>query len=222
MKLISDAFSNPTAMQYLTEGAGSEKKLYIAGPFMQAEKLNRNRRIYPKQILTSAVSKYIKEQVSTGRAVGELNHPSGPAINLDKVSHRITELCWDGNDVLGKALLLETPMGKIAKSLVEGGVQLGVSSRGMGTLVETADGSSVKPDYFLNAIDIVANPSAPDAFVNGILENVEYYLEGDKIVEHKIDQALEKLNETRKFQSSAVFIEAQLKAFHNLLQIISK
>ena len=141
---------------------------------MQAENQNKNGRIYTRQVLTSAVDKFVNEQVITGRAVGELNHPDGPSINLDKVSHRITELKWDGNNVMGKALILDTPMGQIVKGLVEGGVQLGVSSRGMGSLSMKDGVNYVKNDFLLNTIDIVQDPSAPNAFVNGIMEGVSY------------------------------------------------
>ena len=139
---------------------------------MQAEQENRNKRIYPKNVLSEATAKYVKEQVKTGRAVGELNHPEGPQINLDKVSHRITSLKFEGNDVVGKALILDTPMGKIVKGLVEGGVKLGVSSRGMGTVERRENKSYVKDDFILNTIDIVQDPSAPSAFVEGIMEGV--------------------------------------------------
>jgi len=132
MKLITEHLE---AVNYITEAnEKGEKNVFIEGVFMQAEQENRNKRIYPKNVLSEATAKYVKEQVKTGRAVGELNHPEGPQINLDKVSHRITSLKFEGNDVVGKALILDTPMGKIVKGLVEGGVKLGVSSRGMGTV----------------------------------------------------------------------------------------
>ena len=172
MKLITEHLDQ---VEYITEANDKgEKKVYIEGVFMQAEKENRNNRIYPKNVLTEACAKYVKEQVSTGRAVGELNHPEGPQINLDKVSHRITELNWNGNDVVGKALILDTPMGKIVKGLVEGGCKLGVSSRGMGTVERRENKSYVKNDFVLNTIDIVQDPSAPSAFVEGIMEGVEW------------------------------------------------
>jgi hypothetical protein len=124
------------------------------------------------------VDRYNNEQVMTGRAVGELNHPEGPSINLDKVSHRITELKWNGNNVIGKALVLDTPMGQIVKGLVEGGVQLGVSSRGMGSLENRNGVSYVKDDFMLSTVDIVQDPSAPNAFVNGIMEGVDWKMDG--------------------------------------------
>ena len=144
---------------------------------MQAESKNKNGRIYTREVLTQAVDKFVNEQVITGRAVGELNHPDGPSINLDKVSHRITELKWDGNNVMGRALILDTPMGQIVKGLVEGGVQLGVSSRGMGSLIMKNGVNYVKDDFLLNTIDIVQDPSSPNAFVNGIMEGVSYEMD---------------------------------------------
>ncbi len=172
MKLITEHLDK---LEYTTEAKDDgEKNVFIEGIFMQAENKNKNGRVYTREVLTQAVDRFVNEQVITGRAVGELNHPEGPAINLDKVSHRITELKWDGNNVFGKALILDTPMGKIVKGLVEGGVQLGVSSRGMGSL-DFKDGANyVRDDFMLNTIDIVQDPSAPNAFVNGIMEGVSW------------------------------------------------
>jgi hypothetical protein len=176
MKLITE-HNDQDLRTTITEGKGGVKNTFIEGVFMQANKKNRNNRIYEKTILENAVRRYVNEQVRSGRAVGELNHPSGPSINLDKVSHRITELKWMGDDVVGKALVLDTPMGKIVKGLVEGGVKLGVSSRGMGT-VQTRDGvSHVNKDFLLSTIDIVQDPSAPNAFVNGIMESHEWVMD---------------------------------------------
>jgi hypothetical protein len=177
----------------------SGKQVFIEGVFMQAEQQNMNGRIYPKEILASAVSKYIKEQVSTGRAVGELNHPEGPTINLDKVSHRITELKWLGNDVVGKALILNTPMGKIVKGLVEGGVKLGVSSRGMGTVEQRGGVTYVKDDFILSTVDIVQDPSAPSAFVKGIMENKSWIWENGLF---KVQQLENYETEIRKASSN--------------------
>ena len=166
MKLITEHLDSN--LEFLIEkDEKGNKNTYIEGVFMQAEQKNRNNRIYPKNVLTEACDKYVKEQVKTGRAVGELNHPEGPAINLDKVSHRITELNWDGNDVVGKALILNTPMGNIVKGLIEGGCKLGVSSRGMGTVESRNSKTYVKSDFMLSTVDIVQDPSAPEAFVNG-------------------------------------------------------
>jgi len=189
MKLITEYTENHLGYS-IQEGKNGEKNVFIEGIFMQAEGKNRNGRIYTREVLTSAVDKYTNEQVKTGRAVGELNHPDGPSINLDKVSHRITELKWDGNNVIGKALILDTPMGQIVKGLVEGGVQLGVSSRGMGSL-EMKDGVNyVKDDFTLSTVDIVQDPSAPNAFVNGIMEGVDWQMDdtGHYVVSEQIEQ----------------------------------
>ena len=186
MKLITEHLES---VQYITEANDKgEKNVFIEGVFMQAEKENRNKRIYPKQVLAEATAKYVKEQVKSGRAVGELNHPEGPQINLDKVSHRITELNWEGNNVVGKALILDTPMGKIVKGLVEGGVKLGVSSRGMGTVEEKEGKTYVKDDYVLSTVDIVQDPSAPAAFVNGIMEGVEWIWENGILKPQQIEE----------------------------------
>ena len=173
MKLIAE-YTDHSLGYSIQEGKNGKKSTFLEGIFMQAENKNKNGRVYTREVLTQAVDRFVNEQVITGRAVGELNHPEGPAINLDKVSHRITELKWDGNNVFGKALILDTPMGKIVKGLVEGGVQLGVSSRGMGSL-DFKDGANyVRDDFMLNTIDIVQDPSAPNAFVNGIMEGVSW------------------------------------------------
>ena len=177
MKLIAE-YTNEGLGYSITEGKNGKKETYIEGIFMQAEGKNRNGRVYTREVLNNAVDRYNNEQVMTGRAVGELNHPQGPSINLDKVSHRITELKWDGNNVIGKALVLDTPMGQIVKGLVEGGVQLGVSSRGMGSLENRNGVSYVKDDFMLSTVDIVQDPSAPNAFVNGIMEGVDWKMDG--------------------------------------------
>ena len=167
MKLITEQIED---VQVITEGTGADKKLYIEGVFLQSELKNRNGRVYPFQVLEREVGRYNEEYVKTKRALGELGHPDGPTVNLDRVSHRITELRAEGNNFMGKAQILDTPMGKIAKSLLGEGVQLGVSSRGMGSIDKREDTSYVMDDFMLaTAADIVADPSAPDAFVNGCL-----------------------------------------------------
>ena len=186
MKLITEHLEK---IEYITEAKeNGEKDVYIEGIFMQAEKQNRNNRIYPKEVLKGATDKYVKEQVKTGRAVGELNHPEGPQINLDKVSHRITKLNFEGNNVVGKALILDTPMGKIVKGLVEGGCKLGVSSRGMGTVEQKEGKTFVKDDFVLATVDIVQDPSAPSAFVEGIMEGVEWIWENGILKPQQIEE----------------------------------
>jgi hypothetical protein len=212
-----------SGLEYITEGTGTgEKKVFIEGVFMQAEQENRNKRIYPRAILAEAVNKYVAEQVMTGRAVGELNHPEGPTINLDKVSHRITSLRWDGNDVVGKALILNTPMGLIVKGLVEGGVKLGVSSRGMGSVENRGGVTYVKDDFMLATVDIVQDPSAPSAFVEGIMESVDWTFDGSHFIANKVDKMAERLKSAKGKMNSKEYGMAQTKEFSRLLEEISK
>jgi hypothetical protein len=175
MKLISEYVDQD--IEFFTESRDGKKGYFIEGVFAQADTRNRNGRIYPKKIMENAVNNYVENQVKTKRAVGELNHPDGPTINLDKVSHIITDLKWEGNNVVGKASILNTPNGNIVKGLLEGGVKLGVSTRGMGSLERRNDAMYVKDDFMLNTVDIVQDPSAQDAFVNGIMEGVEFVFE---------------------------------------------
>jgi len=172
MKLITETIED---VQVITEGKGDSKKLYIEGVFLQSELKNRNGRMYPFQVLQKEVSRYNEEYIKTSRALGELGHPDGPTVNLDRVSHRIISLAEDGTNFRGKAQILDTPMGKIASSLLGEGVKLGVSSRGMGSIDKREDCNVVMDDFMLaTAADIVADPSAPDAFVNGIMEGKEW------------------------------------------------
>jgi hypothetical protein len=211
MKLITEHSED---LKYISEAAeNGEKKFIIDGIFMQAEQVNRNRRIYPKKVLESAVNKYVADYVNKGRAVGELNHPDGPTINLDKVSHRITELQWNGNDVVGKALILDTPMGKIVKGLLEGGCQLGVSSRGMGTVANRNGQTFVNDDFVLSTVDIVQDPSAPSAFVNGIMEGVEWIWDNGLLKA----QQLENYETEIKKASSVQLAETQMRVWSDFL-----
>ena len=212
MKLITEHLDSE--LEYISEAkANGERTATIQGIFMQAEGKNRNGRIYPKAILEKAVNKYTAEQVSKGRAVGELNHPEGPTVNLDKVSHRITELTWDGNNVMGKALILNTPMGQIVKGLMEGGVQLGVSSRGMGSLVRRNGVNMVGEDFILATIDIVQDPSAPEAFVNGIMEGVDWVWDNGILKVQEIEQYETEIKEAKSSDMSNV----QMKVFKDFL-----
>jgi hypothetical protein len=180
---------------------------------MQSEKKNRNGRIYTKESLEKAVEKYVTEQVKTGRAVGELNHPEGPTVNLDKVSHKITDLHWQGNDVVGKASILKTPMGQIVEGLLEGGVKLGVSSRGMGSLVQKNGAQYVGDDFMLSTVDIVQDPSAPSAFVNGVMEGVEWVWDNGLIRQQDIEEIETEIRST----SSKNLPEVEIRAFKNFL-----
>jgi len=211
MKLISEYTES---VGYLTEKKeDGSKNHFIEGVFMQAEQKNRNGRVYPKKIMESAVEKYVNEQVKSGRAVGELNHPDGPTINLDKVSHRITALEWDGNNVIGKAQILNTPMGQIVQGLLEGGVRVGVSSRGMGTLEQRGGVNYVKDDFMLNTVDIVQDPSAPDAFVNGIMEGVEWVWNNGILVAEEIEAYETEIKKT----PAPYLYETQVKVFKDFL-----
>jgi hypothetical protein len=197
-----------------TEKGG--KRHFIEGVFMQSESKNRNGRVYPKAVMEKAVDRYVTEQVNTGRAVGELNHPEGPSINLDKVSHIIESLKWNGNDVVGKARILETPMGNIVRGLLDGGVQLGVSTRGMGSLEERNGVMYVKDDFHLSTVDIVQDPSAPTAFVNGIMEGVEWVWNNGVIQ----SQVIEKMETEIKKASRTNLHEVQIREFKNFLSLM--
>ena len=184
MKLITETIEN---VEVITEGKGDDKKLYIEGVFLQSEIKNRNGRMYPFQVLEKEVNRYNEEYVKTSRALGELGHPDGPTVNLDRVSHRITSLKSEGNNFIGRAQILNTPNGNIAKALLEEGVKLGVSSRGMGSIDKREDCGVVMDDFMLaTAADIVADPSAPDAFVNGIMEGKEWAWDNGILKETKV------------------------------------
>jgi len=215
MKLIAEYNENNIECIVEAKEDGS-KNHFIEGVFMQSETKNRNGRIYPKPIMEKAVNKYVKEQVSKNRAVGELNHPEGPTVNLDKVSHKITELNWQGNDVVGKAQILDTPMGNVVKGLLEGGVQLGVSTRGMGSLEEKNGAMYVKDDFILNTVDIVQDPSAPTAFVNGIMEGVEWVW-NNGVIEPQVIEQME--TEIKKAPRAGLY-EAQIREFKNFLSLM--
>ena len=215
MKLIAEY--NEQNIECIVEAKeDGSKNHFIEGVFMQSEAKNRNGRIYPKAIMEKAVDKYVTEQVSKNRAVGELNHPDGPTVNLDKVSHKITELSFKGNDVMGKAQILDTPMGNIVKGLLEGGVQLGVSTRGMGSLEEKNGTMFVKDDFVLNTVDIVQDPSAPTAFVNGIMEGVEWVW-NNGVIE---PQVIEQMETEIKKAPRADLYEAQAREFKNFLSLM--
>jgi len=223
MKLIAEYTEQD--IQCLVEAKEDGSKSYtIEGVFAQAEQKNRNGRIYPKMIMEKAVNKYAKEQVETKRAVGELNHPEGPTVNLDKVSHLITDLKVEDNNVMGKATILGTPMGEIVKGLLEGGVQLGVSTRGMGSLEKRGDAMYVKDDFMLNTIDIVQDPSAPvvqdpsapGAFVNGIMEGVDWVW-NNGIIEA---QEIEKMETEIKKAPRADLYGVQTREFKNFLSLL--
>jgi hypothetical protein len=211
MRLITEEIED---VQVLTETVNGKKSFYIQGPFLQSDIKNRNGRIYENRILAKEVQRYNEQYITKNRAVGELGHPDGPTVNLDRVSHKITSLRQEGNNFIGRAKILETPMGRIASALLNDGVTLGVSSRGMGSLVERGGAKYVGEDFMLaTAADIVADPSAPDAFVQGIMENKEWVWDNGLLKEVQVDgirQRIEKsvdsgclneqmLNEFRRF-----------------------
>ena len=215
MRLISEYTEDH--LEFFTEAKeGGGKNYKIEGVFMSSEQKNRNGRIYPKAVMEQAVGKYVDDQVSKGRAVGELNHPEGPTVNLDKVSHKIDSLDWKGNDVVGKASILETPMGKIVKGLLDGNVRLGVSTRGMGSLQRTNDAMVVKDDFMLNAVDIVQDPSAPSAFVNGVMEGVDWVWHNG-IIEPRAIETME--TEIKKAPRKYLY-EVQVREFKNFLSLL--
>lgn len=214
MKLFTELSED---VRYITEAKENGKKdCYIEGIFLQAELKNRNGRMYPIDVLESEVKRYMRETVEKNRAYGELGHPAGPSINLDRVSHIITELKRDGNNFIGKAKITETPMGNIARGLLESGANLGVSSRAMGSLKESNGIMVVQSDLKLStAADIVADPSAPDAFVKGIMENVEWIYDPVKGTWHE-----QKLHETKKSihnMSKSQLEEKRLAIFEDYL-----
>jgi hypothetical protein len=211
MKLITEQIED---VQVITEGTGADKKLYIEGVFLQSELKNRNGRVYPFQVLEREVGRYNEEYVKTKRALGELGHPDGPTVNLDRVSHRITELRAEGNNFMGKAQILDTPMGKIAKSLLGEGVQLGVSSRGMGSIDKREDTAYVMDDFMLaTAADIVADPSAPDAFVNGIMEGKEWVWDNGILKESEVAKYQRYMSDSTRKNLE----ERTLQVFQNFL-----
>jgi len=216
MKLITEVNEQ---VRYFTEEKEGKKTLYIEGVFLQSNIKNRNGRMYPGEIMGKEINRYMKEAVENNRAFGELGHPDGPSINLDRVSHIITELRQDGDNWIGKAKLTETPMGNIARGLIESGGQLGVSSRGLGTLKENRDGVQVVQDDFhlATAADIVADPSAPDAFVRGIMENKEWLVVNGVWTEQHCDMSKKYIKKASKKQLE----EAKIQVFERFLRHLS-
>jgi Prohead core protein serine protease len=216
MKLIKELTES---VEFITEEKlGKGKEYYIKGVFLQSNLKNRNGRIYPKEVLQKEIARYNEEYVQKNRAFGELGHPDTPSINLDRVSHMIKELYEDGDNFIGKAKIMDTPMGKIVKNLLDEGATIGVSSRGMGTLRQGKDGvAEVSNDFVLaTAADIVADPSAPDAFVEGVMESKEWVFVDGKFVEKDIEE----MRQVIKKASSLQLEEAKIKAFQHFLQKI--
>jgi len=211
MKLIREEVE---AVQVLVEESGGKKTFHIAGPFLQGDIKNRNGRIYESSILAKEVGRYNEQYISKNRAMGELGHPDGPTVNLDRVSHKITSLKQEGSNFIGKAKILETPMGRIAGALLNDGVTLGVSSRGMGSLVQRNGANYVGEDFMLaTAADIVADPSAPDAFVQGIMEGKEWVWDNGLLKE----QDVQYVKDTIDSAPAHMLDEAVLNGFYDLL-----
>ena len=212
MKLITEQIEE---VKFLTEDNDGKKNHYIQGVFLQGEIKNRNGRVYPIDILEREVGRYTTENISKNRALGELGHPEGPTVNLDRASHKIESLVREGNNYIGKAKLLDTPMGQIAKSLLDEGVSLGVSSRGVGSLREMGGANYVRDDYQLaTAADIVADPSAPDAFVEGIMEGKEWVWDNGLLKEQEISHIKKKIDSATLYNLQ----ERKVSAFEQFLK----
>ena len=213
MKLITEVYEQNKII--VEEKLGKGKQYFIEGIFLQSELKNRNGRVYPEQVMDKEVQRYTEEYINKNRAYGELGHPDTPSINLDRVSHMITSLKKDGTNYIGRAKILDTPMGKIAKGLLDGGANLGVSSRALGSLKTNRDGVQVVQDDFMlsTAADIVADPSAPNAFVQGIMEGREWVFVDGKYVERQIEEAKNLIKKT----SSKQLNEMSIKAFQDFL-----
>jgi hypothetical protein len=215
MKLIREVTES---VNLVTEAKNGKKEHFIEGIFLQSELKNRNGRMYPESVMDKEVARYMKEQVEQNRAYGELGHPDTPSINLDRVSHLIVSLKKEGTNYVGKAKILETPMGNIARGLLDGGANLGVSSRALGSLKSNNEGVQIVQDDFMlsTAADIVADPSAPDAFVRGIMESKEWVFVDGKFVEKHIEEVKHTIRKT----SSRHLEEAKIRAFQNFLMKI--
>ena len=212
MKLISEEVQNA---EYLVEEKNGKKEYKIRGVFLQSEIKNRNGRVYPTEVLTREVNRYTKEFINKNRAFGELGHPDGPTVNLERVCHMVKSLKQDGKDFIGEAKIMDTPYGKIVKGLIDEGAQLGVSSRGMGSLIQRNGVNYVKDDFYLaTAADIVADPSAPDAFVEGIMEGKEWVWENGALIEKDIEAWRMEIYKAKKFELD----DKKLKVFESFLK----
>ena len=214
MKLITEMIEDDCIEFITEEGANGQKSHYIKGVFMQAEQKNRNGRIYPKNVLDEQVKKYVENYVDQNRAFGELGHPDGPVVNLERVSHMIKELNEEGNNWIGKAKIMDTPYGKIVKNLIDEGAKLGVSSRGMGSLKNVRGTNVVQDDFYLaTAADIVADPSAPEAFVQGVMESKEWVWDNGVIKEREFEEYKKEINRAKLKELE----ETKLKVFKSFI-----
>jgi hypothetical protein len=217
MKLISEFNDYAVSPIIVEENEQGKKEYFIEGIFMQSEIKNRNGRVYPKEVMQKEVGRYVKEFVEKGRAFGELGHPDGPTINLDKVSHLITKLEEDGNNYVGRAKILSTPNGQIVRNLIDDGAKLGVSSRGLGSLEQKGGAQYVKSDFQLaTAGDIVADPSAPEAFVEGIMEGVEWIYENGILKAREVDEMRETIKSAKHNKLQEVKLNAWKRFVENL------
>jgi len=215
MRLISEELREGLKVDSVLNEETGKKELYIKGIFLQQEQKNRNGRVYPAAVMEGAVKSYIDEYVTTKRAIGELNHPTSPVVNPANASHLITNIVQEGNNYIGTAKILDTPMGQIVRGLVEGGVQLGVSSRGVGSLKEENGVNVVQNDFKMFTVDVVGDPSATDAWVNGIYESAEWVWDNGALVEHEVQQIVDIME-----QSPVDNTEAQIKAFSTFMSLI--
>ena len=214
MKLITEIVDDDKIEVLIEENKGGKKDYYIKGVFMQAETKNRNGRVYPKKVLDEQVRKYITNYIDQNRAFGELGHPDGPVVNLERVSHMIKELNQEGNNWIGKAKIMETPYGKIVKNLIDEGAKLGVSSRGMGSLKNVRGTNVVQDDFYLaTAADIVADPSAPEAFVQGVMESKNWVWDNGVIKERELEEYKNRINRAKIKELE----ETKLKVFKSFL-----
>lgn len=213
MKLITEISES---VEYLTEDTNGSKSHFITGIFAQADTKNRNGRVYPIKVLDREVNRYVAEMVKTKRALGELCHPQSPSVNPERASHIITELTRDGSNFIGKAKILDTPVGRVVKTLLDEGVSIGVSTRGLGSLKERSGYNEVQDDFKMTAIDIVSDPSAPDAFVQGIMESKEWIFVDGQYVEQDIDRAKKIITESKRSEA------AMLAVFEDFLSKIAK
>jgi len=222
MKLFAEVNETVSIVEEVLDEATGKKNLFIEGVFMQANVKNRNGRVYPTEVLDKEVARYNEEYVQKKRAFGELGHPQGPTINLERVSHLITDLRKENDNYIGKAKIMDSPYGQIVKGLIGEGAQLGVSSRGMGTLKPNRDGvNEVQKDFYLaTAADIVADPSAPDAFVNGIMEGVEWVWDNGALKAVDLDQIKEQIESDTESRRSKE--ERSLRAFESAMKLLSK
>ena len=218
MKLIVE---NDLANKVRLVESFDKKRMYIEGIFAQSDIVNHNNRIYPKEVLKPAIETYVKEYVKTHRALGELNHPEEFAVNPERACMMIEKLEWDGNNLIGKAKVLSTPCGELVKKLLSDGVQLGVSTRGVGNLNERADGVSiVADDYIISAIDVVSNPSAPQAFVNGILESADFVIKNGIVTEQEMDKVYSNYKSGKNLQNDENMLLNKINRFNNMNRLL--